>query len=186
MDTTVWGKTSKGWISMDYVAFDQAEEAPPVTGNPPAPTEPDTPTVSPEPDQITGIVTSKDDLRIRSGAGTSYSIVGFLSNGAKVTISEKNVIGGTTWGKIAQGWISLDYVKLDSNDTATGKPETPTAVTKTVDCSCLCVRSGAGTSYSLAGYLYRGAKVTVTETKTAGGVEWGKISNGWVCMDYLK
>ena len=186
VDTTVWGKTSKGWISMDYVAFDQAEEAPPVTGNPPEPTEPDTPTVSPEPDQITGIVTSKDDLRIRSGAGTSYSIVGFLSNGAKVTISEKKVIGGTTWGKIAQGWISLDYVKLDSNDADAGKPETPAAVTKTVDCSCLCVRSGAGTSYSLAGYLYRGAKVTVTETKTVGGVEWGKISNGWVCMDYLK
>lgn len=188
VDTTVWGKTSKGWISMDYVAFDQMEEAPSVPDDPSAPTEPDTPAVSPEPNQLTGIVTSKDDLRIRSGAGTSCSIVGFLSSGDKVTILEQKVIGGSTWGKIAQGWISLDYVKLDGNDTA-GKPgesDTPAAVTKTVDCSCLCVRSGAGTSYSLTSYLYRGAKVTVTETKTVGGVEWGKISNGWVCMDYLK
>lgn len=188
VDTTVWGKTSKGWISMDYVAFEKVEEAPSVPNDPVTPPENDTPPVSPAPDEITGTVISNDDLRIRSGAGTSYSIVGFLSNGDKVTILEEKVIGGTTWGKIAQGWISLDYVKLDSNGTAEkpGETETPTAVTKTVDCSCLCVRSGAGTTYSLVGYLYRGAKVTVTETKTEGGLQWGKISNGWVCMDYLK
>ena len=55
---------------------------------------------------------------------------------------------------------------------------------RTVNVSCLLVRSGAGTGYSQVGYLYRGAKVTVTETKTVNGVLWGKISGGWICLDY--
>ena len=32
----------------------------------------------------------------------------------KVTITEKKTVGSTTWGKISSGWISLDYVVLDS------------------------------------------------------------------------
>ena len=47
-------------------------------------------------------------LNVRSGAGTSYSRTGSLTNGTKVTIIEEK----NGWGKLLQGgWVSLDYVK---------------------------------------------------------------------------
>ena len=50
-------------------------------------------------------------LRIRSGAGIGNTILGYLSNGAKVTILEEKTVNGTPWGRIDKGWICLDYVK---------------------------------------------------------------------------
>ena len=51
-----------------------------------------------------------NELRVRSGAGTSYKIVGVLYNGAKVEILETKTVNGTQWGRIAKGWICMDYV----------------------------------------------------------------------------
>ena len=33
--------------------------------------------------------------------------------------------------------------------------------------------------------LYYGDKVTVLETVTVDGVDWGRIEQGWICMDYV-
>lgn len=175
---TTWGKTAKGWVSMDYIASQSGGTSTP------APEQGGTSTSS------TGTVISNDVLRIRNGAGTSYSIVGFLNPGAKVTITETKTVGSTTWGKTAKGWISMDYVRLDgSSNTTPTQPSggnSTAAVSKTVTVSCLCVRSGAGTSNTIVGYLYKGSKVSVTETKTVGSSQWGKIAQGWICLDYTK
>ena len=157
----LWGRISKGWISLAYVKLDAAEPAVIATGT----------------------VTGANKLRIRSGAGTSYSIVGNLNKGDKVEIYEKVTVGSTIWGKVSQGWICLDYVKLDGS----ASPEdTSGTVTKTVTASSLRIRSGAGSGYSIVGYLTSGTKVTITETKTVNGTQWGKIDKGWICMDYVK
>ena len=50
------------------------------------------------------------------------------------------------WGKISNGWISLDYVILD-------QPQ-QIAVTKTVTASCLRVRSSAGTDNTIVGEIH--------------------------------
>ena len=52
-----------------------------------------------------------DSLSIRSGPGTSYNKLGRLYNGNIVTITEGsfNASNNMHWGKIPQGWISLDY-----------------------------------------------------------------------------
>ena len=63
------------------------------------------------------------------------------------------------------------------------KPKTITGVVKVND--KLRIRKGPGTSYAVAGYLKKNAKVTITETKTVKGTVWGKISKGWVSMDYI-
>ena len=34
-------------------------------------------------------------------------------------------------------------------------------------------------------YLNNGTKVTITEVKDNNGTKWGKISDGWICMDYV-
>ncbi len=182
-----WGKISKGWISLDYVKLDSTTSG--NAGN----TGNSGNTGNTNSTTVTGVVKVNDWLRVRSGPGTTYSVAGYLKPNEKVTITERKTVSGMEWGKISSGWISMDYVKLDStssnnnsgNTTTTPAP-TPTAQTKTITADCLCVRSGAGTNYSVVAYVYYGAKVTVTETKTAGGRTWGKISKGWIAMDYTK
>lgn len=161
--TTVWGRTDKGWISMDYVT---------VTGNEPA-----------QPETYTGTIKANSRLRIRSGAGTNYSIVGYVSNGTKVTILERKTVDGDEWGRISQGWISMDHVVLD----AVEKPSQETQLKGTIDADIrLRVRSGPGTSYSIVGYLNRGTQVVILETKTVNGDTWGRTSQGWISMDHVK
>ena len=189
-----WGRISKGWICLDYVKLDKpVSNIPPATE--PAPTEPpateSTPTEPPvtepapteppaESGKVTGTVKADPNLCIRKGPGTSYGVVGTYYSGAKVTILEQTTVGGVTWGKTDKGWISLSFVVLDNNSGTAQK------VYRTVNTYCLIVRSGAGTNYSIASYLYSGTKVEILEQKTVSGVAWGRISSGWICLDYTK
>ena len=181
-----WGRIANGWVCLDYITPDKEESAnppaPPVTEPPvtePPVTEPPVtePPVTEPPvaeKKVTGTVNADPNLCIRKGPGTSYGVVGTYYSGNKVTILEQTTVGGVTWGRTEKGWISLTYVVLD------GK------VTKTVDCSCLIVRKGAGTGYGIASYLYYGTKVEVLEQKVVSGVPWGRISSGWICLSYTK
>ena len=68
----------------------------------------------------TGTVTA-DELNVRSGAGTSYSIIGTLKKGAKVTILSTS----NGWHKIQYtssktGWVSASYVSTGNNSTNSG------------------------------------------------------------------
>jgi len=173
--STTWAKIADGWISMDYVVLDSTSSGTTTT------------------ESITGTVKVSDFLRVRSGPGTSYAVAGYLKPNEKVTITERKTVGSTQWGKISSGWISLDYVVMDSqsgsgNTGSSGNTSTtqPQKQTKTVTADCLCVRKDAGTSNAIVSYLYYGAKVEITETKTVGGTQWGKIAGGWICMDYTK
>jgi len=47
------------------------------------------------------------------------------------------------------------------------------------------VRSGPGTSYDKVGTLTNGQIVMITEQQTVNGVTWGKISSGWISMEYV-
>lgn len=161
-----WGKTAHGWISMDYIVLDQQK------------------TETPEPKPVTGTVKVRDFLRIRTGPGTSYAIAGYLATNTKVTITEQKTVGTTLWGKTEKGWISLDYVVLDKQDSVT--QPAPQPIKKTVTADCLRVRSAAGTNNKIVGFLYAGAKVEILETKKVGNTTWGKIAKGWISLDYVK
>ena len=166
--TMVWGKIDKGWISLSYVTLDKQEEEE-------KPAEPTEKVVA------TGTVKVSEFLRIRSGPGTSYALVDYLTNGTKVSIFEVQQSGSMTWGRIDKGWISLDYVVLDENEEE--KPKTVTGTVKVDD--FLRVRAGAGTSYAIAGYLGNGTKVEILEQKKVGVTTWGRIDKGWISMDYV-
>ena len=129
-------------------------------------------------------------LRVRSGPGSSYAIAGYLEDGTAVEILEQKTVGATTWGRIDKGWISLNFVKLDSTASAPeqnqGTNSGSTTVTGTVIADVLNVRSDAGTNNRIVGRLYNGQKVTILETKMVGSVKWGRISTGWISMDYIK
>ena len=59
----------------------------------------------------TGIITG-NGLNIRSGPGTNYASVGTLNTGDRVVIVNTTTVGDTTWGNIAQGWISMQFVDI--------------------------------------------------------------------------
>lgn len=68
-------------------------------------------TESTKPATRTGtVLRSAGELNIRSGAGTNYSEIGRLKGGEEVTIYEEKTAGGTVWGNIGYGWISMDYI----------------------------------------------------------------------------
>ncbi len=68
-----------------------------------------------------------------------------------------------------------------------GSSSSSSVITGTVTVQdSLNVRSGPGTSYDKVGELGPNEKVTITETKVADGMTWGKISSGWISMSYVK
>ena len=62
----------------------------------------------------TGTVNVSESLNVRAGPGSGYEMVGTLGPGDRVEIYEIQAVGSTDWGRIAMGWISLDYVILDA------------------------------------------------------------------------
>ena len=140
----------------------------------------------------TGTIKVNGALNVRSGAGTSYSVIGSLSNGAKVEIVETS----GSWYKIkygsGYGYVSKDYVTVsstsnsDSSSSSNNNTSTTTTQSGTVKVNgALNVRSGAGTSYSVIGSLNNGAKVEIVETSGS----WYKIKYGsgygYVSKDYV-
>lgn len=69
-------------------------------------------------------ISCKGSVNVRSGAGTSYSIIKSLKNGTKVTRIAKSVkkANGYTWDKIVfndkqEGYIATNYLKLEKDKT---------------------------------------------------------------------
>ena len=151
-----WGKTDKGWISLDYV-YEAGK-----TGKNPA----------------KGIVTG-DGLNIRSGPGTNYEAVGSYNSGNRVNILEQMTIGNTTWGCTDKGWISLGYVYIDG--TKGEHSGTGSVIGDGVN-----IRSGPGTNYETVGSMNYGTDIEVYHQVKVGDTWWGCIGSGkWICMDYV-
>ena len=179
---TPWGKTAKGWVCMNYISVSGNSGNTGSTGG-------NTDTGSNTGNTVKGKVSANGSmLRVRSGPGSSYAISGYLEDGTTVEILEQKVVGATTWARIDKGWISMNYVKVDGTTAAPEQDQgnTSGSVTGTVIADVLNVRSGAGTNNRIVGRLYNGQKVTILETKMVGSVKWGRISTGWISMDYVK
>lgn len=63
--------------------------------------------------------TSSGNLNLRSGAGTSYGVVGSLAKGKTYTSTESKKVGSITWYKFkvgnVTGWASGKYLKVASS-----------------------------------------------------------------------
>lgn len=155
-----WGRTKDGWVCLDYVYQDGTTGTKTASG------------------YITG-----NQLNIRSGPGTGYATVGSYSKGDSVSILEQFTYNGTTWGCTNQGWISMDYV--DTGDTADSDNDVDGTESGTVIGNGLNIRNGAGADYPAVGTLNYGDRVTILEKKTVGDTVWGKISQGWISLDFV-
>ena len=131
----------------------------------------------------TGTVKVSGSLNVRSGAGTTYAVVGSLNNGAKVEVSKEQ----SGWAQIksgsVQGWVSADYITYGNTTTP---PTTPTTKKATVKVSgSLNIRSGAGTGYGIVGYLTNGLVIDVYKEQNGwADIQYGNV-RGWVSTDYI-
>ena len=164
-----------GYVSKDYISVSSSSNN----------TSPSQPTTSNRSGKVVNVTSN---LRVRSGASTSSSVLGYLLNGAGVTITGEN----GNWYAISYnggtGYVSKDYISVSSssNNTSPSQPTTSNRSGKVVNVtSNLRVRSGASTSSSVLGYLINGASVTITGENG----NWYVISynggTGYVSKDYI-
>lgn len=158
-----WGRTDKGWISMQYVNTGSGTGTGTTTNN-------STTTTT----SGTKAVVTVSELNIRDEASTSGDRVGSYTYGDRITILETK----NGWGRTDKGWVSLSYVYQDGTS---GTDSCKGIVTGTQ----LNVRSGPGTGYDKVKSLDYGARVNVLERIKIDGTTWGCIDGGWISMDYV-
>lgn len=127
------------------------------------------------------------NVNVRNGPGTYYPVNETLSASADaplaVTITETFTASSTTWGRIPQGWISLNYTNYE--DVINAIPDDSFPKAATVQRNKVKIRNGPGTSYTHLGYKNKGDKITVVEERLESGNLWGKMDDGnWICLDY--
>ena len=163
-----WGRTSKGWISMKYVDLEG-------TSDPDKTDDKDDKDTS---KLVTngktsilgyGVVEDVSSLNVRTGPGTDYDKVDFVSEGQRLPYYQKS----GSWVRISKGWVSTKYFDIDE------KVESGT--TGTVNTAELNIREGAGSKYDAVGKYKKGDKITILEVKN----NWGKTDKGWVSLNYV-
>lgn len=167
-----WGRTSKGWISMEHVETDGDYTS---TGGNTTNTETNNNNNNTNTNNanIKAIVTGTE-LNIRKEANASSDRVGSYVYGDRITILETS----NGWGRTDKGWVHLDYVYRDGD---TGNKTAKGIVSGTQ----LNVRSGPGTNYDKVDSLKFGDRVQILEQITLGDSTWGCTNKGWISMGYI-
>ena len=179
-DGMIWGKIKTGWICMSYITINNSTN----TGT-----------------GVMGtIVKCFHAVNVRSAPGTGNALVGTILVGSSVEIYEQTNYNGTMWGRVAQGWISMDYVQLaseappitdgngpttapteeEAKPSETTKPEDETVAVGGVAFKCtvkvledLNVRKDATADAGLAGTLNANTNVNILSLKMNGNEVWG-------------
>ena len=195
VDATIWGKTEKygGWVNLasKYV---QRTNAPIIEKE--------------DDDHVTGLiatVVNTDKVRVRETSSTSSAQVGTLTGGTTVAVWEVNK--DEDWYKVdsnkngtydykGDGWVYSKYLDIQKGSVGGSDKPTenngvgPAAVETGLGIVAntytgVNVRTGAGTGNAQVGKILAGTTVEILEVKQAGASKWGRVSQGWICMDYV-
>lgn len=133
-----------------------------------------------------GVITGTE-VRMRSGAGTDYTVIGAFDNGETVQVLASAQADGATWYKVQRsdgstGWVSADYCSL-GGDTASSS-------TGTISGTDVRMRASYSTDSDVLGYFDNGESVTILDDVTSNGQRWLKVqrsdgSVGWVAADFV-
>lgn len=121
-------------------------------------------------------------VNVRSGPGTSYSIITQVARGTTVTVISQE----SGWYKIGvngkEGYMIADYLSVNSGQASGSTAEKTQG---TVTGSVVNVRTGPGTSYGIISQVKKGASITITATLNG----WYKIDingkEGYISSDYV-
>ena len=189
-----WGKAGSNWVCLTYTNYNAlinqpAPETVPTTTVAPETVPPTTAAPETTPSETTApanreviVTVTGTDVNLRKGPGTNYGVSGRVTKGDRLTIVETATGSGYSWGRAGSNWVCLTYTNYNQ---VVNQSAPSSEVVKTVNTSCLRIRSSASISASIVGYVYRGDRLTILETVQAGGTTWGRSYSGWVCMDYM-
>lgn len=164
-----WGKTASGWVELSK-------------------TSASTGTVEEEYFEPVSVLVMSNDVNVRSGPGTNYSVVGKANKGQSLTITNVKKGGIYEWGQFSGGWICLDYTdyalaKTESSEEA----NVVTGIGTVINTEKLNIRNRPGTSgTSVVGQYSKGDQFEITLQQKVGSVTWGKTDKGWVSLYYVK
>ena len=148
-----WVRVEKGWVSTKYFNTEALTSGAKGTVN-------------------------ASELNIRKEASSSSDKLGAYKKGDKVEILETS----GSWGRTDKGWISLNYVTIDTTTTGTNTGTTITAGTKgVVNASTLNIRKEGKKSADKVGAYQKGDKVEILEVKDG----WGRTDKGWISLKYV-
>lgn len=164
VDSTVWGRTNKGWIGMGYVRMD---------GTAPAAGSDNGKQVNSDGNyNVLGYgVVDLQELNLRHGPGVEFDKVGTVSHAVRYAYYQ--IQDG--WVRIDGGWVSTEYFYLEGS-------VTKDAFSATVTTDDLNIRTGPNTDFQSIGTYQKGEQVEVL-----GCVHrWAYTAQGWVSLDYLE
>lgn len=173
-NVVITGQSSNGFLAITWGSYRgyASGEWITTTGSAPAPA-PGTPT--------TGTAVTTDALNLRTGAGTSYTVVAVMPRGATVQLTGKSANGfyNVNWSG-QTGWAAAEYLRVSSGSTPAPTTPVPTpaptqppapaptappvVVTKGtgIATDALNMRSGASTSYPVIAVIPNRARVELT------------------------
>jgi N-acetylmuramoyl-L-alanine amidase len=160
---------SDGWVAAWLIKEDKNEEQ--VTNSP------------------TKVAATVDWLRVRSGPGTSFQIIGHLNKGQEVEFISKN----ENWVKILinkkEGWVSAEYLSNVGNSEKQSEQKPVQDVTKTtgkVTATVLNVRDQASLQGKIVNKLKKDDKVKIVGERE----NWLEISmnqgSAWVSSEFIE
>lgn len=147
-------------------------------------------------------VVNTDNVNVREYNDATYAKIGSLPRGTTVAVWEEE--GG--WYKIdsnrngvydyeGDGWVSSKYLNVfDANDASSNATGSAGSASANVETGLgvvantytgVNVRAGAGTGYAPKGKILAGSTVEILEVKAVGNSKWGRVTQGWICMDYV-
>ena len=149
----------------------------------------------------TGTVVNADSVRVRMTGALYGQVLGSINRGTKVAVLEEK----DGWYKIdydvdnnkeTDSWIYSQYLEVKMGVVESGTGSTGgTGTTQKTDgtgkgiiantYTGVNVRSGAGIGYNIVGKILNGTQVDILEVKLVGAAKWGRVKQGWICMDYV-
>lgn len=149
----------------------------------------------------TGTVVNADSVRIRITGALYGQVLGSINRGTKVAVlGEKDgwymIDYDVDNNKETDSWIYSQYLEVKMGVVESGTSSTGgTGTTQKTDgtgkgiiantYAGVNVRSGAGIANAIVGKILNGTEVTILEVKLVGAAKWGRVKQGWICMDYV-
>ncbi|MBE6729084.1 MAG: CHAP domain-containing protein [Ruminococcaceae bacterium] len=149
------------------------------------------PSAAPEYDYVNGSY-----VRLRSGAGTEYDILGQYNVGTSVKIlGSATSKAGEKWYKVKiiatgiEGYIRSDFITIVNKNEVAEPVKTYSGY---INATNVNLRTGAGTSFAVVGMYSTGTNITVLDTSVnSKGEKWYKIqidgtnTVGYMISDYI-
>ena len=130
-----------------------------------------------------GQVYDCNQLSLRSEPTINNNITGWVNNGAVLTITEIVEEESQTWGKTADGWVSLMYVRLLSTPESFRENNAQYWTAQVTQRQDSLVYSQPSLDGEAIATMPGGRVVTILENQVQDGTLWVKTSQGWILGD---